>query len=255
MECPACNQSNTDGAAVCRNCGHLLVPERETLPITRAQDRLSNSPFVGRDSQLAVLRTGLDDTLSGHRRILFLAGEPGIGKTRLASELATEAQERGAQVLVGRCYEGEGAPPFWPWVQIVRTHLSRCDVQTLKTEMGAGGADIAQVIPEVRERLPDLPTPPGVESEQARFRFFDSLTRFLKIVRRGNLSFSSSRTCTGRTSLRCCFCNFSHASCKTLTCWFLERIGIYSSIVTIRWPRPSARSSASPAAKTSLCQV
>ncbi len=51
---------------------------------------------------------------------MLLAGEPGIGKTRTAEELARVARERGAQVLVGRCFEGEGAPAFWPWVQVLR---------------------------------------------------------------------------------------------------------------------------------------
>jgi KaiC/GvpD/RAD55 family RecA-like ATPase len=48
--------------------------------------------------------------------VVLVAGEPGIGKTRLAEELATQATARGALVLWGRCWEGEGAPAFWPWI-------------------------------------------------------------------------------------------------------------------------------------------
>ena len=141
-------------------------------------DREVGTVFVGREREFAALRAGLDDTLADHGRVLLLAGEPGIGKTRLASELAAEARQRGTQVLTGYCYEGEGAPPFWPWVQIVRACVTNCDHDLLRTEMGSGAADIAQVIPEVRERFPELPPPPELESEQARFRFFDSLTTF-----------------------------------------------------------------------------
>jgi hypothetical protein len=65
-------------------------------------------------------------------------------------------------------------------VQIVRTYVTACDPQTLREEMGAGVVDIAQVIPEVRERLADLPAPSVLEAEQARFRFFDSVATFLK---------------------------------------------------------------------------
>ena len=72
--------------------------------------------FVGRQQELADLRAALEDALSGHGRLVVLAGEPGIGKTRTAQELASHAEALGAQVLWGRCYDGEGAPPYWPWV-------------------------------------------------------------------------------------------------------------------------------------------
>lgn len=94
--------------------------------------------------------------------------------------MAIYARQRGAQVLFGRCYEGKGAPPFWPWVQIIRSYVSDSDPETLRSAMEPGAADIAQVIAEVRERLPDLPTLSVSEPDQARFRFFDSLTTFLK---------------------------------------------------------------------------
>jgi predicted ATPase len=129
---------------------------------------------------MAILQAHLDSAVSGHGRLVLLAGEAGIGKTRTAQELATYARQRGTHVLIGRCYEGEGAPPFWPWVQIVRAYIADCDPEALKARMGVGAADIAQVMAEVRERLPDLPTPPTLEPQQARFRFFDSFTTFLK---------------------------------------------------------------------------
>jgi hypothetical protein len=151
---------------------------------TRTKDFLAGTLFVGREQELSALRGGLDEALVGHGRLLFLAGEPGIGKTRLASELATEAQRRSAQVLFGRCYEGEGAPPFWPWTQVVRAYAATCEPFLLLTEMGPGAADIAQVIPELRERLPELPAFVELEPEQARFRFFDSFTTFLKTAAR-----------------------------------------------------------------------
>src|SRR5262249_41889282 len=76
--------------------------------------------FVGRAEAMAVLRAALADAERGNGRLLLLVGEPGIGKTRTAAELAAEARAGGAMVLTGRCHEGEGAPAFWPWVQVVR---------------------------------------------------------------------------------------------------------------------------------------
>ena len=115
----------------------------------------------------------------------MLAGEPGIGKTRVAREFALHAGQRGALVFWGRCYESAGAPPYWPWVQIVRTYVRDCDAEQLHTAMGAGAADIADMAPEVREHLSDLPLPPRLDDpEQARFRLFDAVTAFLCRVAR-----------------------------------------------------------------------
>ncbi len=106
-------------------------------------DRLASDIFVGRERELAELQASLEDTLVGHGRLVLLVGEPGISKTRLASEFATIARERGARVLWGRCWEGEGAPAFWPWVQVVRAYIPHDDPETLAMEMGVGAADIA----------------------------------------------------------------------------------------------------------------
>ena len=72
-------------------------------------------------------------------------------------------------------------PPYWPWVQAIRSYVRERDPDQLRSEMGAGAADIAEVVSDVKERLPDLKPPPQLESpEQARFRLFDSITAFLK---------------------------------------------------------------------------
>jgi DNA-binding CsgD family transcriptional regulator len=138
------------------------------------------APFVGREVELAALTADLDAAAAGRGGVVLLAGEPGIGKTRLAEELAAQASARGARVLWGRCWEGEGTPAFWPWVQLVRAYIQASDPAVLRREMGVGAADIAQLVPALRERLPELPTPPSTEPEAARFRLFDSLTAFLR---------------------------------------------------------------------------
>ncbi|MDP9237002.1 MAG: AAA family ATPase [Chloroflexota bacterium] len=147
-------------------------------------DRLAAGVFVGREREVEELRRGLDDALSGRGRLLLLVGEPGIGKTRTASELCTYARLRGAQVLIGRCYEGEGAPAYWPWVQAIRSYVAECDSDALQSEMGPGAADIAQLVSEVHAKLPGLTAPPAIEPDQARFRLFDSITSFLKTASR-----------------------------------------------------------------------
>ena len=90
------------------------------------------------------------------------------------------AAQRGAQVHWGRCYENEGAPPYWPWIQPLRAYVQQAGAKQLSAEMGHGAATIAEIVSEIRDKLPGLETPPGLEPEAARFRLFDSISTFLK---------------------------------------------------------------------------
>ncbi len=92
-----------------------------------------SADFVGRQQELAELIAVLDDALAGRGRLVMLVGEPGIGKTRTARELSTLAEQRGAQVLWGLCYEGERAPPYWPCLYQGHNHGSRVEGQGLCT--------------------------------------------------------------------------------------------------------------------------
>jgi predicted ATPase/DNA-binding winged helix-turn-helix (wHTH) protein len=143
----------------------------------------SRSPFVGRGQIMERLRDGMAAASAGRGHVFLLVGEPGIGKTRLAEELGMAAREQHrALFVVGRAYEGEGAPAFWPWVQILRGCLETLEPQTVLALMGAGAADIATLIPELRERMRRGPSPEPMEGEAARFRLFESVTTFLQRV-------------------------------------------------------------------------
>ena len=135
--------------------------------------------FVGRERELAELLAGLDDAFSGHGRLFLLFGEPGIGKSRLADELVARAKARGANVLLGRCWEAGGAPAYWPWVQSLRAYVREADPATTRAQVGAGATDLAQLLPELHALFPGLPEPPTVEAEGARFRLFDAVASFL----------------------------------------------------------------------------
>ncbi len=140
------------------------------------------TPFVGRAGELAALTADLDAAVGGRGGVVLVVGEPGIGKTRLAEELAARATVRGAVVLWGRCWEGAGAPSFWPWVQVVRGYVQvqAGDPAALRHDLGAGAADIAQLVPAVHDCIPGLPIPPPLDPEAARFRLFDSMAGFLR---------------------------------------------------------------------------
>ena len=137
--------------------------------------------FVGRQRELAELRAGLEDAVGGRGRFFLVVGEAGIGKTRLAEELAREAAERGGVALWGRCWEGEGAPPYWPWVQVIRALLQGVPAEELRPAVGAGAPYLVPLVPELGERFRDLPAlSTSPRSEHARFYLFDAVATLLR---------------------------------------------------------------------------
>jgi tetratricopeptide (TPR) repeat protein len=128
---------------------------------------------------MAEVLVGLDDAAAGRGRLFLVAGEPGIGKSRLAEEVAATARERGARVAWGRCWEAGGAPAYWPWVQVVRACLRSQGSTALSEDLRAAAVDIARMLPEIRDLFPDLPAPTAADPESARFQLFDSTTSLL----------------------------------------------------------------------------
>jgi DNA-binding SARP family transcriptional activator len=155
----------------------------ELLPVAdedSERTELARGTFVGRQREFEELLNGFADVQNGHGRLFLLVGEPGIGKSRLAEELTHHAQARGADILVGRCWEAGGAPAYWPWVQALRTCIRLRDPSELRTELGRGAPELAHLLPELRELFPTLPEPVAPDSEGARFRLFQAVAAFLR---------------------------------------------------------------------------
>jgi predicted ATPase len=81
---------------------------------------------------------------------------------------------------MGLVLRGRRCSFYWPWVQSIRSYVRQTEPKRLRSEMGPGSSDVAEIFPEKREALPGLEVPPNLEPEQARFRLFDSITTFLK---------------------------------------------------------------------------
>ncbi len=143
--------------------------------------------FIGRKREQTELRAALDEVSNSRGRLFLVSGEPGIGKTRLAEEIANEATARGMRAVWGRCWEGAGAPAYWPWIQAIRGLVTSVDSTTRRTIIESEQAystieAVAQIVPELHgswsvRRLPPLPP---MDTEQARFRLFDAVATLLK---------------------------------------------------------------------------
>ncbi len=154
------------------------VPSGRSRVILR--HAMTSGPLVGRRSELAQLDAGLDGALGGRGRSFLIAGEPGIGKTRLADELATRATGRGFHAYWGRCWESGGAPPYWPWTQVLRELLDERGRESLETLLGASAHELAQLLPDLRDLVDDVEPASAFDPSQARFRLFDAVSGLLR---------------------------------------------------------------------------
>jgi DNA-binding SARP family transcriptional activator len=148
-----------------------------TLESVRVRDPLprplrfpADAPFVAREAELARLRALWAEVAGGARVAVVVAGEAGIGKTRLAAELARVVQRAGGLVLYGRCDEGL-AVPYQPFVEALRPATSAMGPERLRAELGPLAPELVRLLPE----LGDLGEPTRADPETERFALFEAV--------------------------------------------------------------------------------
>src|SRR5574337_1484947 len=169
--CGHCGRENRADARFCDACGVRLAPPDA--------DDAARPAIVGRAGELAAIDALLARIADGRGAIVALAGEPGIGKSTTAQAIAARAGN--AITLWGRCNEEPGAPPYWPWLQMLRAWLAGHDDAALRDTLGASAAAIAEILPEIDQRLrPSAPALPARDPQQQRFRLFDAIAGLLR---------------------------------------------------------------------------
>jgi len=157
----------------------LRVEEVEASFATPLQ-QLVRGKLVGRSAELQQLEGHWDQAQQARGHLVLLSGEPGVGKTRLAQDLIEHAQQGGAIVLRGGCYEYEATTPYLPFVEAFREWVHWQSVDRLRSALGATAPEIAKFAPEIEAKLgalaPNAPLSPGEE----RLRLFDNAARFLQ---------------------------------------------------------------------------
>lgn len=135
----------------------------------------AETPFVGRATERAQLRELMQTALGGQGALVMIGGEPGVGKSRLAQEIAGEGHARGFRIFTGHCYESQGDLPYMPWVEIVEAAARETPAEFLRDALGDAGPELARVVPQLRRAFPDIPPPLELPSDQQRRYTFSCL--------------------------------------------------------------------------------
>ncbi len=133
--------------------------------------------FVGRESERRAIRAAIDRALTGHGSVVMLAGGAGVGKTRLAMEMAEYASRVGFRCLVGHCYERDERFPFLPFAEIIESNLAEApSPDDFRRRMGDNAPELAQIAPSLRRVFPDIPQPLDLAPAQQRRHLFQSVS-------------------------------------------------------------------------------
>ncbi|MGE0874559.1 MAG: AAA family ATPase [Burkholderiales bacterium] len=172
------HELGTEPAAETRELFHGVL--REAGGAQQAvEEPVHAAALIGRDDELEISVRLLADLRAGRGRVLALLGEAGIGKTRLAAELATIAAHDGVRVLTGRCYESQQLFPFAPWVEILRAAAVPQDRALLEALEPAWRTELARVLPELPGAEPAVAEAPG---EERSGRLFDAIARAVGVL-------------------------------------------------------------------------
>ena len=136
--------------------------------------------FAGRESEGVAIRAAIDRARDGHGSIVMLWDGPGVGKTRLAVEMAEHATRIGFVSAVGHCYERDEPYPYLPFVEIIENNLAwAASLDDYRRRFGDTVAELAQIAPSLRRVFPDLPKPLELPAAQQRGYLFQSFAEGL----------------------------------------------------------------------------
>ncbi len=135
---------------------------------------------IGRAADLKQLTRQLEEALAGRGSLVLIGGEPGIGKTHLASALLEAARSRGAFAVTGHCYEMEGSAPYLPFIEMLEHSARSVPPDTFRYALGDDAPEVAKLMPELRRMFPDIPPALELPPEQQRRFLFNGYRGFIE---------------------------------------------------------------------------
>jgi tetratricopeptide (TPR) repeat protein len=155
-----------------------LESEEIALPLPARLVGVPPVGYVGRREETELLVTMWDKARSGDRQVGLIAGEPGIGKTRLATHTAIERHSDGATVLYGRCQE-DLATPYGPWIEALAHFVEHAPQEVLQAHVERHGGELTRLLPGLDRRVEDAPRPKETDAETERYLLFEAMVGLL----------------------------------------------------------------------------
>ncbi len=156
---------------------HEVTPIGEH--VSTATGTTDDIPFVGRDAERALLRRSLDATDGGDGAFVTVAGNAGSGKTRLVEEVGREAEARGMQFVVGRCFDTQQAEPYAALVDIAESVERAMTPTAFREVLGTSAGEMARLLPHLRDRFDDVGPAAEAGASETRRYFFASVREVL----------------------------------------------------------------------------
>jgi len=138
------------------------------------------TPFVGREAEYRHLVGLAEKAIASSGALALIAGEAGVGKTRLIGEVAKKARDLGMLVLVGQCLDMEGAPPYQPTIEQLERTVRIVSSDNVREALGENAPEVAKLLPELRQRYPDIPDPVALPPEQERRYLLHGMCEFIE---------------------------------------------------------------------------
>ena len=156
-----------------------VVPAEAPVPAPPRLERTPPIGVIGREAELSALAEGFKRTGAGEgREVVLISGDPGIGKTTLATEAARTAFEAGAVVLLGRCDE-ELSTPYGPFVEALSHYVTHAPENALMAHVERFGGELSKLVPVLRQRVRELPAPPSTDPDTERYLLFGAVLGLL----------------------------------------------------------------------------
>lgn len=179
-EPPATSPATPDSPTAAVNRAGSQGDEPVKLDLAALQSaRPALTPLVGREDEKELIKAFLDKARAGHGGVLFIGGEPGVGKTRLAEECLALGQERDMLTLVGHAREERGEP-FVVAVEIIEALMRVLPDPALRQVLGDSAAEVARLVPGLRNRFSDIPPPVELAPEQRQRYLYNAMLDFTR---------------------------------------------------------------------------